>query len=98
MPKQTAVIQTRIDPQIKEKASQVLSLVGLSVSDAMRMFITRTANQGSLPLELFADNQQYDTWFASKVKEALSDKGEQKPHHEVTSQFSAKRKSIIKKS
>ena len=47
--------------------------MGLTVSDAVRILLTRTANEGMLPLELVSNSQAYDTWFSEKVRQALAD-------------------------
>ena len=39
-----ALVQTRIDADVKEKATAVLENMGLTVSDAVRILLTRTAN------------------------------------------------------
>ena len=43
-----AVVRARIDEQIKEEASVVLAAMGLTVSDALRMMLTRVAREQSL--------------------------------------------------
>lgn len=65
-----ALVQTRIDQDIKDRATAVLENMGLTVSDAVRILLTRTANEGALPLEL-RDGVAYDIWFRAKVQEAL---------------------------
>ena len=50
-----ALVQTRIDTDVKEKATAVLENMGLTVSDAVRILLTRTANEGMLPLELVSN-------------------------------------------
>ncbi|WP_352832145.1 type II toxin-antitoxin system RelB/DinJ family antitoxin [Mesorhizobium sp. M0664] len=47
-----ALVQTRINAEVKERATVVLESMGLTVSDAVRILLTRTANEGALPLEL----------------------------------------------
>jgi DNA-damage-inducible protein J len=37
-----ALVQTRIDADVKEKATAVLENMGLTVSDAVRILLTRT--------------------------------------------------------
>ena len=37
-----ALVQTRIDADVKEKATAVLENIGLTVSDAVRILLTRT--------------------------------------------------------
>lgn len=66
-----ALVQTRIDPAIKERAAAVLEDMGLSVSDAVRIMLTRTANEGTLPFDL--GDAAHDRWFRAKVSEALAD-------------------------
>jgi DNA-damage-inducible protein J len=44
------VVRARIDGQIKEAATVVLAEMGLSISDAIRMLLTRIAADKALPL------------------------------------------------
>ncbi|MFZ5693285.1 MAG: type II toxin-antitoxin system RelB/DinJ family antitoxin [Pseudomonadota bacterium] len=68
-----ALVQTRIDADIRDRASAVLESMGLTVSDAVRILLTRTANEGALPLELVTNSDAHDAWFRAKVLEALED-------------------------
>ncbi|MGL4962160.1 MAG: type II toxin-antitoxin system RelB/DinJ family antitoxin [Inquilinus sp.] len=43
----SALVQTRIDPALTDKASLMLAQMGLTVSDAVRMLLTRVANDGT---------------------------------------------------
>ena len=70
-----ALVQTRIDPDVKERAAAVLEKVGITVSDAVRILLTRTANEGALPFVL-SSNAAHDAWFRAKVREALVQPGE----------------------
>ncbi|MDL2401336.1 type II toxin-antitoxin system RelB/DinJ family antitoxin [Rhizobium mayense] len=67
------LLQTRIDAEIKDRATAVLEKMGLTVSDAVRILLTRTANEGALPLELFSSSDTHDAWFRAKVLQALED-------------------------
>lgn len=51
-----AVVRARIDEHIKEEASAVLAAMGLTVSDALRMMLTRVAREQSLPFEPLVPN------------------------------------------
>ncbi|HET7314090.1 type II toxin-antitoxin system RelB/DinJ family antitoxin, partial [Salinisphaera sp.] len=51
-----AVVRARIDEQIKEEASVVLASMGLTVSDAFRMLLTRVAREKALPFEPLVPN------------------------------------------
>jgi DNA-damage-inducible protein J len=86
-----ALVQTRIDPAVKERAAEVLEGIGLTVSDAVRILLTRTAKEGALPFELAADPAAHDAWFRAKVQEALDDPRPAVPHAEVQAHFAKRR-------
>ena len=73
MPAQTSMLHIRVDDHLKTKAAEVLEGVGLTLSDAVRILLTRVAAEGGLPAGLTADPDAYDTWFRAKVREALDD-------------------------
>ena len=52
------VVRARIDGQIKEEAAAVLDAMGLTVSDAFRMLLTRIAKKRALPLEPLVPNEE----------------------------------------
>jgi DNA-damage-inducible protein J len=86
-----ALVQTRIDPEVKERAAAVLETVGLTISDAVRILLTRTANEGALPFELTHNQADYDAWFRTKVQQALNDLQPARPHDEVKTHFAQRR-------
>ncbi|CAH0340028.1 type II toxin-antitoxin system RelB/DinJ family antitoxin [Rhizobium sp. CECT 9324] len=86
-----ALVQTRIDPDIRDRAAVVLERMGLTVSDAVRILLTRTANEGALPLELLADPQEHDAWFRRKVLEALEDSRPDIEDEDVEAHFAERR-------
>ena len=86
-----ALIQTRIDPEIRDRASAVLESMGLTVSDAVRILLTRTANEGVLPLELISNSEAHDKWFRTKVLQALEDKRPDVPNEQVETRFAERR-------
>jgi DNA-damage-inducible protein J len=47
-----AVVRARIDEHTKQEASAVLATMGLTVSDAFRIMLTRIAREKALPFEL----------------------------------------------
>lgn len=55
MPTNT-VVRARIDEHIKEEASVVLAAMGLTVSDAFRIMLTRVAREKALPFEPLVPN------------------------------------------
>jgi DNA-damage-inducible protein J len=92
-----ALVQTRIDADIKDRAAAVLEDMGLSVSDAVRILLTRTANEGALPLELVSTSEAHDAWFRAKVLEALEDTRPDIPHEEVEAHFAKRRAATLRK-
>jgi DNA-damage-inducible protein J len=53
-----AVVRARIDENIKNEATAVLASVGLTVSDAFRLMLTRVAHEKALPFEPLIPNEE----------------------------------------
>jgi DNA-damage-inducible protein J len=53
-----ALVQARVDETVKEEASAVLATMGLTVSDAVRMLLTRVAREKALPFEPLVPNAE----------------------------------------
>lgn len=53
-----ALVQARIDGAIKDEAAAVLAAVGLTVSDAVRLMLTRVAREKALPFEPLIPNAE----------------------------------------
>ena len=53
-----ATIQARVPDEIQDVATAVIKATGLTVSDAVRMFMTRIATERALPLDLFQPNAE----------------------------------------
>jgi DNA-damage-inducible protein J len=51
-----ALVQTRIDGAVKEEAAAVLAAMGLTVSDGVRLMLTRVAKDGVLPFDPLVPN------------------------------------------
>ena len=86
-----ALVQTRIDRAVKERAAAVLGELGITVSDAVRILLTRTANEGALPFPLAQNAAEHDAWFRAKVREALDDPRPAVPHKQVEAHFARRR-------
>lgn len=92
-----ALVQARIDADVKERATVVLDHMGLTVSDVVRMLLTRVANEGALPPGLATDPAAHDAWFRAKVQEALNDSRPPIPHDEVEAHFAERRATALRK-
>jgi DNA-damage-inducible protein J len=55
---ENAIVRARIDGRIKEEAAAVLSAMGLTVSDAFRLMMTRIAAEKALPFEPLVPNAE----------------------------------------
>lgn len=92
-----ALIQTRIEADVKERATAVLEGMGLTVSDVVRILLTRTAKEGALPLELISDSKAYDDWFRAKVQQALDDTRPDVSNADVEAHFDKRRRATLLK-
>ena len=97
MPTNNALVQTRIDSKVRDRAAAVLEGFGLTVSDAVRMLLTRIANEGNLPIELTVKREEYDAWFRAKVLEAMNDSRPVVAHNQVEAMFATKRAALVAK-
>ena len=51
------LVQARIDPAVKQEAAAVLAAMGLTVSDAVRLLLTRVAREKALPFAPLVPNE-----------------------------------------
>ncbi|KAB2703151.1 MULTISPECIES: type II toxin-antitoxin system RelB/DinJ family antitoxin [Brucella] len=54
----SAFVRARIDERLKDEAAAVLAEMGLTVSDLVRMTLTRVAKDKALPFELKVPNAE----------------------------------------
>ena len=52
----TTMVHVRVDEQIKAQATETLAAMGLSVSDAVRVFLMRVVADKQMPFALRAPN------------------------------------------
>jgi DNA-damage-inducible protein J len=62
----TTMVHVRIDEKVKAKAEKALTAMGLSLSDAVRVLLTRVAKEKALPFAVKVPNART----AAAVKEA----------------------------
>lgn len=53
----TAYVRARIDEKLKEEATAVLADMGLTVSDVVRIVLTKVAKEKALPFEMHVPNK-----------------------------------------
>jgi DNA-damage-inducible protein J len=54
----TTMIHVRIDERIKAEATETLAAMGLTISDAVRVFLTRVVAEQGMPFELKTPNAE----------------------------------------
>jgi DNA-damage-inducible protein J len=54
----TSMLHIRVDDNIKAQATEALTAMGLSMSDAVRLFLCRVVVDQAFPLELKVPNAQ----------------------------------------
>ncbi len=79
----TSMLHVRVDEELKTDAAKNLASFGLTISDAVRILLTRISKEGGLPVGLTADPKAHDAWFRDKVKEALADTKPAVSHEQV---------------
>jgi DNA-damage-inducible protein J len=58
MTAQTSMLHIRVDEDTKEQAAEALNSMGLSVSDAVRLFLRRVVIEQAFPIELKVPNAE----------------------------------------
>jgi DNA-damage-inducible protein J len=71
-PPNSGVVRCRINPKVKVQAEEVLNSIGMSTSDAMRLFLKQVAIRGTFSLELKTPNQKTINAFEEKDLESVS--------------------------
>lgn len=55
----TATFQMRINPEVKARAEDVFSAYGMTLTDAVNIFIQQSLNTNGLPFLLSPENEEY---------------------------------------
>lgn len=98
------VIRSRIDSHIKLEAQALLERFGLTMSEAIRLFLHQVVIEKGLPFQVKLPKEealQHDLWYRSQVEAALveADKPETVfvPHTAVRAQWATKRQTLAKR-
>ncbi|MBR5580108.1 MAG: type II toxin-antitoxin system RelB/DinJ family antitoxin [Treponema sp.] len=66
----TAVLQTRIDANIKREADQLFSSLGLDTTTAIRLFLKQAVNQQKIPFEILPPQPSFSEATLAAIEEA----------------------------
>ena len=68
----SAIVRCRITPEVKGQAEEILASIGMSTSDAMRLFLKQVVIRGEFPIELKVPNQKTINAFKEKNLESVT--------------------------
>lgn len=71
----SSTLNIRIKDELKADAAEALATYGITLSDAVRIFLTSVAKKKSLPAELVMDDAAYDKWLSEKLESSLKNRG-----------------------
>ncbi|MDQ1300609.1 MAG: DNA protein [Chloroflexota bacterium] len=66
----SVAVQSRVSPELKEQAEAVFAALGLSTSDAIRMFLQQAVNAGGFPFQLTTRRPNLETLEAMRELES----------------------------
>jgi len=96
-----AIVRSRIDRSKKIEAEAILNTLGLSTSDAIRLFINQIIMEKGLPFTVKLSDeasQSHDEWFRRQVEEAIEKADDPKtvftPHDEVMIRLAKKKEGL----
>jgi DNA-damage-inducible protein J len=67
------IVRARVDEAVKQSATEVLATMGLTVSDAVRLLLTKVARERALPFDLTPNALTLETVRKSQANEDVHD-------------------------
>jgi DNA-damage-inducible protein J len=74
-PKNRAEIKTRTEPNIKASAADIYARWGITLNDAINMFLVKSIEVGGLPFDLRPEKPSYDAISTLSYKAKLNSEG-----------------------
>jgi DNA-damage-inducible protein J len=66
----TAVLQTRIDTEVKTEAESLFESLGLDITTAIRLFLKQAINQQRIPFEIIPPKYDFSEETLDAIEEA----------------------------
>lgn len=82
-----STLNVRIQDELKADAAEVLMDYGLTLSDAVRIFLTSVARKKSLPAELVMNDEAYEKWLGERLEQSLKNRGASRPAKDFLKTF-----------
>ena len=68
-------LNIRIDPEVKEQAERLFSQFGITITDAVNIFLHQSINYGGIPFELKTEKPNAVTLAAMKESKEIAKNG-----------------------
>ena len=68
---QTATIQVKIDPQTKISVTQLFESMGLTLPDAIKLFLKQSLNNNRLPFEVLPSNNYFNELEREEIAQSI---------------------------
>ena len=79
-----AVVQLRVDDDLKLQASSVYEKLGIDLSSAIRMFLKRSVMVNGIPFSMVLDDKEYDSKIALNAMKRINDSAKANGTSEMT--------------
>ena len=79
-----AIIQFRVDDDLKAKATSVFEKLGLDLSSAMRMFLKRSVDVQGVPFSMVLERSAHQASDARSIMLEMQDVSKRKGNSEMT--------------
>ena len=67
------MISARVDPKLKDETDKIFSEIGISTTDAIRMFLAQVKQRRGLPFSVGPPSDNDDVLLTSKARQAALD-------------------------
>lgn len=79
-----AIVQFRIDDDLKLQASSVYEKLGIDLSSAIRMFLKRSVMINGIPFSMILDEVKYNPEVAANAMKKMNESAREKGSSEMT--------------
>ena len=79
-----AIVQLRIDDELKLQAVSVYEKLGIDLSSAIRMFLKRSVMVNGIPFSMILDEKNFDSEVATKAMKNMNESAKKKGTSEMT--------------
>lgn len=79
-----AIVQFRVDDDLKMQATSVYEKLGIDLSTALRMFMKRSVLENGIPFTMVLSNEPYDASKAIEAMRSMQRKSEENGNSEMT--------------